>query len=936
MQSSTIKFWLSSGIILFYLLAPKQITAQIVPDQTLPTNSSVPLNCSNCDITGGTTRGINLFHSFREFSIPEGVIANFISNPAIQNIISRVTGGSRSDIYGTIKVTGSDANLFLLNPNGIIFGPNASLDIRGSFIASTASSLKFSDGTEFRTDGTQTTPLLTMSVPMGLQIPSGLQFGANPERILNQALPLDKDNGVGRLQVPSGKTLALVGGNVALEGGYLTTPGGRIELGSVAGNNLVSLKQTNQGGWELGYQDIQNFQDISLSEGAYAGSSNSKGADIQIQGRYVTITGSLVGSASETDGQSGMIKVNASDTLELVGKTDQYTALFNQVSDNDNVKGGAIEIQTRRLIVQGGALVTTNTFGKAQGADLKVNALESVELTGGDSDSTGLFAEVGNASQKGGSGNGGTLTIETGRLIVQNGANVSTITYGAGRAGDLIVNATELVKLEGRAPINNLGLGASLLSAQVGTIDGLVTTGNAGNLTINTPKLEVLGGAQISATARSQGSGGTLTINSKDSILLSGSSQQAQPTPNDLNRSGVFVSATTGSTKNAGVLNINTGVLTVENGARISAQTRGLGNGGTANLNVGKLVIQNGGEVRAGSFAEGSGGTLNVNASESVQVIGKGTVGTTDLTPVPSKLSAEATSSGKAGDLNITTPRLDVRDDGQVSVSGTGSGQAGTLTITAKNIRLNNNGKITAETNAGEGANITLKNVDQLLMENNSKISAAASGVAKGGNINIDAANGFVVGVPGQNNDIVANAVRGNGGRIDITTSGIYGFTVGTSTENTNDINASSQFGLPGTVTINRGDVDPTQSLVELPANVVDPSRQIASGCGAANVAGINQFTVTGRGGLPPSPNQPLSSDVIWSDTRIPKITAQGGDKAKSQTVTTTPSSKSRAIVINPATGWVFNGKGEVRLISSVSSNNSNSALQNSASCAAR
>lgn len=925
MQSSTIKFWLSSGIILFYLLAPKPTTAQqIVPDQTLPTNSNVQLNGKTFEIKDGTEVGKNLFHSFEKFSIPEGGIANFISNPAIQNIISRVTGGSRSDIYGTIKVNEGNANLFLLNPKGIIFGPNASLDIRGSFIASTASSLKFADGTEFRTDDTQTTPLLTMSVPMGLQ------FGANPGSIVNQSVFRNNDNKDVGLEVLSGKTLALVGGDVVLDGGILTAPGGKIELGSVAGNNLVSLKQIDQS-WVFGYEGIQNFQDINLSNAAFVDTESDKGGDIQIQGRNVILTGGSQVISATKKNQAGNVKVSASDKLELAGTTtDSFdTGLFNRVRQAAQGGGGSLQIETKQLIVQG-ARISASTDG-GQGVDLNVNASESVELVGIPGKATGLLAQV----YENATGNGGNLTINTKRLSVRDGAQVSTTTYGARNAGNLTVNASESVSLKGTTTDGNFSSG---LYAQVDNTSG-VATGNAGDLTITTKKLEVIEGAQISAATLSEGNGGKLTINASD-IFLNGSTPQAKPTPEDQKRSGIFVAAFKNDLNdsrvlgNVGKLNITTGQLTVENGARVSAQNFGSGEGGSATLNVGKLVIQKGGEVRADSFAQGSGGTIDVNASESVQVIGTGTIGST---LVPSKLSAEATSSGSAGDVNITTPRLNVRDGGEVSVSGKDSGQAGNLTITANNIRLNN-GNLTATTNAGEGANITLKNVDQLLMENNSLISAAASGDAKGGNITIDAANGFVVGVPDQNNDIVANAIKGNGGDIRITTSGIYGFAERKSTpENTtNDIDASSQFGLPGTVTINRGDVDPTQSLVELPTGVVDPSRQIASGCGANNVAGINEFTVTGRGGLPPSPNQPLSSDVVWSDTRIPKITAQGGDKAKSQTVTTTPSSKSRAIVINPATGWVFNGKGEVRLISSVSSNNSNSALQNSASCAAR
>lgn len=188
--------------------------AKITPDNTLPTNSRVLNQDDTKVIEGGTQAGKNLFHSFEEFSVLGGQTAYFNNSVNIQNIITRVTGKSSSNIDGTLRSNGA-ANLFLINPNGIIFGANASLDIGGSFVGTTASSIKFEDGSKYSAVEPQT-PLLTISIPIGLQ------FGSNPASIRNQSQASPNgakgyfDNPEG-LRVSPGKTLALIGGDIYLE-----------------------------------------------------------------------------------------------------------------------------------------------------------------------------------------------------------------------------------------------------------------------------------------------------------------------------------------------------------------------------------------------------------------------------------------------------------------------------------------------------------------------------------------------------------------------------------------------------------------------------------------------------------------------------------------------------------------------------------------------
>ncbi|NJO94194.1 MAG: filamentous hemagglutinin N-terminal domain-containing protein [Hydrococcus sp. RM1_1_31] len=252
MKQVACQLGIGGSVLLWCLVASSTARAQISSDGTLPTQ--VEQSGNVIEINGGETAGGNLFHSFREFSIPNGNEAFFNNNANIANIISRVTGGSISKIDGFIRANGN-ANLILINPSGIQFGPNARLNIGGSFLGTTANSLEFADGTLFNATDTQT-PLLTVSVPVGLQ------FGQNPGAIAltgsGHALtvtnpifsPVTRNRSSTGLQVRSGKTLALVGGNLLLNGGTLTAEGGRIELGSVA-EGSVSLNSFARG-WTLG------------------------------------------------------------------------------------------------------------------------------------------------------------------------------------------------------------------------------------------------------------------------------------------------------------------------------------------------------------------------------------------------------------------------------------------------------------------------------------------------------------------------------------------------------------------------------------------------------------------------------------------------------------------------------------------------------------
>lgn len=239
----------------------------------------------------GRTSGTNLFHSFNRFNLNQGEQANFQSPAAIQNILVRVTGGSASSIDGVLSTNNSNANLFLLNPAGILLGRNARLQIGGSFIASTADSFVFADGTQFSAIAPQASPLLSISTPIGLQFghqPGRIQVLGNGRGIRRNTDPVITPNQAA-LRVPSNRTLVLLGGPLEIVGGTLKTAGGRIELGSVAGAGFVGLSPVDRG-FAVNYGQITNFGDMHLSSVAA----------IDITTRHLSVTRGARISASNT------------------------------------------------------------------------------------------------------------------------------------------------------------------------------------------------------------------------------------------------------------------------------------------------------------------------------------------------------------------------------------------------------------------------------------------------------------------------------------------------------------------------------------------------------------------------------------------------------------------------------------------------------------
>lgn len=558
---------ISTATLVLKVASPAPVWAQIITDNTLSSESSVftpaSITVNNASaglINGGARRGPNLFHSFSGFNITEGQQVYFENPNEVDRIFSRVTGESRSDILGTLGVLGN-ADLFFLNPNGIVFGPNAALDVSGSFVASTADSLVF-DNFEFSASTPEIPPLLTLNVPVGLQ------FGAKAQSIINQsqASPNGELNLVTRLpiglQVQSDRTLGLVGGDIMLEGGNLTAAGGRIELGSLAASSFVSLT-TAEDGWRLDYRDAQTFQNI------------------QITPRFV----------------------DGSKILSLI--------------DISGVGNGDIRLQGRNVILEDGSQISAINLGPETGGDLVVNASESVELLG---NSEFIFnTNLSSASLA--TGDAGSVTINTGRLLIQDRASIIANSANgvldgqafrsSGRSGDITVVASESVALE-----------KGFISASTQQF------GDAGDITIRSGQLTLSDESLVLAFTASitGGQPGTVTIET-DQLTVESSSE-------------VIVDGVQGP---AGNLNVFADIILLDNGALTAVA--GAEEGAMIALqDLDLLLLRNGSLISAQALADADGGNVIINAPDGFVV----------ATPDQDNDIIASAFAGQGGDIDIT------------------------------------------------------------------------------------------------------------------------------------------------------------------------------------------------------------------------------------------------------------------------------------------
>jgi large exoprotein involved in heme utilization and adhesion len=695
---------------------------------------------------------------------------------------------------------------------------------------------------------------------------------------------------------------------------------------------------------------------LGLRREGKAGNINIKAGSFSLDGEKSVISSSTFGK-----GNAGNISITTDGAVNLTGGN-----IFSSVVNTGVGNAGKITINAKDLSLQNGAqlissvedLASNNSVtGITEAGNIEINVGGKVNLAG--------ITEINSSLGEGREGKAGDINIKAGSFSLDGEkSRISSVTLGKGNAGNVNLTTDGSVNLTG----------GNIFSSVERT-----GVGNAGKITINAKDLSLQNGAQLISIVRDTASNnsatgtteaGNIEINVGGAVNIAGVDNKGLPSAifsslgsgregkaGDINiKAGSFsldgeksaISSSTFGKGNAGNIDLTTdGAVNLTGGEIFSVvagiKFTGVGNAGKITINAKDLSLQNGAQLlsRVENLASNNSatgiteaGNIEINVGGKVNLVGVGKDGF--ASGISSEL--EQGREGKAGDITIKAGLLSLADGAFIDSSTFGIGKAGNIDITANSLTLdrsnirafNNPSTLDESSNSIPGSNITINFKDILRLNGDSYISAEANGNASGGNININADNGFIVAKPNLDNDIIATAQQGAGGKIDIDVERVYGFDKSRIQNisaiqqgedlfgnDKNDINSSSgNPTTPGSVQINTEQIDPGKERVKNSGNVVEPDDTVAQACGVSETGELtNSFTIVGRGGMPEDPTKPLNSVAIAGNLksgRDPMQKGGGAEERRSEGAEENKTLSSDEII--PARGVAYNEKGQVVL----------------------
>jgi filamentous hemagglutinin family protein len=694
--------------------------AGVVRDGTVgPGGAIAPVGGDYAILAGfGTQMGGNLFHSFSQFNLVMGESATFSGPNSISNIFARVTGGV-SSIDGAIKSNISGANLFLINPAGVLFGGHASVDVQGSFTVSTANYVKL--GNNGRFDATTPSNTILTSDPV-----SAWGFLTDKPKGITPLDPLNVDD-VARFNVAPGGTLSFIGGNVALNYGEFSAPGGRLELAaySKAGEYSAVLNSTRGGG----NIDLNHFQSsltggldgftggsvcirggqlkmVNASRVAADTTGSGRGGDFDVRTGRKTVIKNNSGLLTSTSGggRAGNVSIRAG---RLRMEADGTTGSLATVTSTATAQAGRVSVHAGKFLIADGAKLVSSTNGAGRASVVAVDSGDLTirgRITATLNDGTGIFAD---SSSSGAGGTGGDIHIHTDSLSITNCGQIASNTSGLGLGGNVDVVARNVFISAANVPLTLSGGGTPFQTGIFADTEFGGLGGRGGDVHVTADHIGIFDGGLISTKSRGQGGGGDTFID-------------------------------------AGVLEIARGSSGFFTGLAADSALPDLpsGRGGNVTVHADTVRVSDGGQISANTFGTGDGGSVLVEADE-IELVGR-----PDLFTGISAESLSVGDGGRGGDVRVIADRLSITDGARISANTNGMGMGGSVLVQADDAFLSSAGSlsftgISAETSlaapgGGSGGDVRVE-ADRLTLTDRGAIAGTSNGSGAGGSVAVEA-----------------------------------------------------------------------------------------------------------------------------------------------------------------------------------------------------
>jgi len=610
----------------------------------------------------GQQHGANLFHSFQDFNLNRAESATFSGPNSVSNVISRVTGGNPSNLDGTIRSTIPNADMYFLNPSGILFGPHARLDVQGSFHASTADYLRLGENGRF--DARNPSDSLLTVAPI-----ESFGFLTNsPAKITTQS---------SKLILASDQTLSLIGGDIHLNSDTPLTADHSSSIPIVESQsilaaehgqvNLVSMASTGE--VQLTENDVivQGIGGKIKLDNTFIEMSGYSGGAIFVRAAHFAMDNSIVQSNTFGDLDGKGMNFKLTETVHLNGLNTEISVITASQSNNGGIvmevpylemtgawittgssltgRTGDIEIGAKNIVMKDSAFIASGSSYAGRSGDIKLEVEDSLSLIG-------YYPGY---------------QISHGVEFYNSPAQINSVSIGAADSGNIFINT------------KYLNMSSSLIATDTFGI------GQGGNLTINAVQAHLINGALISSATFDKGQAGNVKLNITDQLHI------ASKLP--------FVYQSFGDAR------------TYFNGS-IRSSSWGQGNGGMLDIKANNIFLTDGGQILAHSVATGNAGDIFIQANN-IQVMDGGNINT-------------SADHALGGNITLIIPDLLYLQEGVITTSvQSGIGNGGNITIENPAFAILNQGQIKAQADAGNGGNIRIA-ASQFIKSYESLVSASS------------------------------------------------------------------------------------------------------------------------------------------------------------------------------------------------------------------